>query len=307
MCASSKIIELTEVSKKYKSETAVNQVSIHIEAGKIYGLLGPNGAGKTTIMKMIGGLIQPTTGHVSIYGKTDNDELANGRKRMSFMIETPYVKQQLTAKENLEIQRIQKGIPDKNRISEVLDIVGLGECGNKSVKQFSMGMKQRLGIANALMIRPEVMVLDEPVNGLDPEGMAEIRELIIKLNTEEKITIVISSHMLDELDKMCTDYIFIQKGEIVEQICIEDLHKKCGTCLVIDSDKNQLIPNIFENILKTNHFYLTKENQYKLFDYIDKPYEVSRALIDNGVTPIHFVREKENLEKYYLNLIGGKK
>ena len=203
------LIDVKELEKQYIKQKAVNNATFQITKGMICGLIGPNGAGKTTIMKMLGGLAIPTGGSISIFGETSEVGLAKARTRMSFMIETPYAKEKMTARENLEIQRIQKGVPNKKRIDEVLEIVNLTDTGKKPVKNFSLGMRQRLGIANALLTKPEIMVLDEPVNGLDPEGIVEIRELLLRLNREEHITIIISSHILSELSLLCTDYIFI--------------------------------------------------------------------------------------------------
>ena len=202
------LIDVKNLDKQYIKHKAVNNVSFQIRKGMICGLVGPNGAGKTTIMKIMGGLVIPTGGTISIYGNSDEKSLSKARSRMSFIVEIPYAKEKMTAYENLEIQRIQKGIPDKNRIKEVLELVNLTDTGKKPVQNFSLGMRQRLGIATALLSKPEIMVLDEPINGLDPEGIVEIRKLLLKLNREEEITMIISSHILSELSLLCTDYIF---------------------------------------------------------------------------------------------------
>ena len=175
------LIETQDLTKQYMRKVVVSKANLEIRRGMICGLVGPNGAGKTTIIKMLGGLVLPTSGTLSLFGKQDEKGLAHSRSRMSFMIETPYAKAEMTARENLEKLRLQKGLPDKKRIDEVLELVGLSDTGKKSVKNFSLGMKQRLGIAGAMMSKPELMVLDEPVNGLDPEGIVEIRELLLKL------------------------------------------------------------------------------------------------------------------------------
>ena len=212
------VIDVKNLTKQYRKQIVVEDAGFQIRRGSICGLVGPNGAGKTTIMKMLGGLVIPTDGTISLFGGTSEQALAQARGRMSFMIETPYAKQELTAQQNLEKQRLQKGIPDQTRIEEVMNTVGLAEVGQKKVKEFSLGMKQRFGIANALMVKPEVMILDEPVNGLDPEGIVEIRELLKKLNQEQEITILISSHILSELSLMCDEYLFINQGRILKQL-----------------------------------------------------------------------------------------
>ena len=198
------LIDVKNFEKQYMKKIVVKDASFQVKKGMICGLVGPNGAGKTTIMKAMGGLILPTKGTISLFGETDEKGLAHSRSRMCFMIETPYAKQDMTARENLEKLRLQKGLPDKSKIDKVLEMVGLADTGKKPVKEFSLGMKQRLGIAGSLMSDPEIMVLDEPVNGLDPEGIVEIRELLLKLNREQEITIVISSHLLSELALLCT-------------------------------------------------------------------------------------------------------
>lgn len=220
------IMAVEHLSKEYKFGMAVDDVSFQIQKGGIYGLVGPNGAGKTTIMKMLGGLVYPTTGRIRMYGKEGEEEPETARKRMSFMIDMPYLRLGSTAYQNLEKQRIMKGLPDKQRVYEVLDLVGLGNINkHKHVRKYSLGMKQRLGIAGALLAEPSFLVLDEPINGLDPEGIIEIRELLLHLNQTEGITILISSHILTELAHLCTDYLFINHGRIVKNITQKQLNE----------------------------------------------------------------------------------
>ena len=233
------IVEVRNLTKQYGSQKALDDVSFTVKKGSIVGLIGPNGAGKTTIMKVMGGLAFPTKGELAMFGNVSEKELNNARSRTSFMIETPYAKEKMTARENLEKQRLQKGIPDKNRIDEVLEIVKLQDTGKKVVKNFSLGMRQRLGIANALLGKPELMVLDEPINGLDPEGIVEIRELFRKLNKEQDITIIISSHILSELSLLCSDYIFINHGQIKGRFTSEELKAECSEYVHIDTDNNE--------------------------------------------------------------------
>ena len=238
------IVDVRNLSKQYGTQKALDDVSFQIKKGSIVGLIGPNGAGKTTIMKIMGGLAFPTGGELEMYGATDEKGLNHARTRMSFMIETPYEKEKMTARENLEKQRLQKGIPDKTRVDEVLEIVNLRDTGKKIVKNFSLGMRQRLGLANALMGKPEFMVLDEPINGLDPEGIVEIRELFRKLNKEDDITMVISSHILSELSLLCTDYIFINHGQIKGVFTADELRAACSEYYHIDTDNNEKASSI---------------------------------------------------------------
>lgn len=299
------IINVQDLEKQYMKQKAVKDASFQIKEGMICGLIGPNGAGKTTIMKMLGGLVIPTGGSINMYGGTSEKELAKARSRMSFMIETPYAKENLTARENLEKQRIQKGIPNKNRIDEVLEIVGLQDTGKKSVKKFSLGMRQRLGIANALLTKPEVMILDEPVNGLDPEGIVEIRELLLKLNREEHITIVISSHILSELSLLCTDYIFINKGEILQTVSAAELKKICKEYYRIHTDNDPLALAILQDKLGITQFDVEKDGSIRLYEQLDNMRRISKTLYEGGVIPLLLGVNEANLESYYMNMVGG--
>lgn len=298
------LIDVKDLEKQYLKNTVVKNASFQVKEGMICGLVGPNGAGKTTIMKAIGGLIEPTAGSVTIFGESDEKGLAHSRTRMCFMIETPYAKQNLSARENLEKLRLQKGLPDKSRIDEVLKLVNLENTGKKAVKQFSLGMKQRLGIAGALLSKPEIMVLDEPVNGLDPEGIVEIRELLLKLNREEKITIIISSHLLAELSQLCTDYIFIRKGEIVEKISAEELRKKCHDYYHISTDNDELLPAILRNKLDINDIEVEEDGSVRLYERTDEIKLISKTLFENGLVPTELHMHDANLEQYYMNLVG---
>lgn len=298
------IIDVKNLEKQYMKQKAVDGASFQIKEGMICGLIGPNGAGKTTIMKMLGGLALPTGGSLAIYGASDEKGLAHARSRMSFMIETPYAKEKLSARENLEKQRLQKGIPDKKRIDEVLEIVGLSDVGKKPVKNFSLGMRQRLGIANALMTKPEIMVLDEPVNGLDPEGIVEIRELLLKLNREEHITILISSHILSELSLLCTDYLFINKGKLLQAVSSDELKKLCREYYRISTDNNSLAAAILENKLGITQFDVDKDGSIRLYEQLDNMHTVSKTLFENGVVPVVLHINEANLEQYYMNMVG---
>ena len=298
------LIDVKNLEKQYMKQKAVKDATFQIKKGMICGLIGPNGAGKTTIMKMLGGLALPTGGSISIFDETTENGLAKSRTRMSFMIETPYAKEKMTARENLEIQRIQKGIPDKKRIDEVLEIVNLTDTGKKPVKNFSLGMRQRLGIANALLTKPELMVLDEPVNGLDPEGIVEIRELLLKLNREDNITIIISSHILSELSLLCTDYIFINKGEILQTVSAPELKKICKEYYRIDTDNNSLAAAVLENKLNFTQFDVDKDGTIKLYEGLENMRDISKALFENGVIPTTLAMNEANLEQYYMNMVG---
>lgn len=298
------LIDVKELEKQYMKQKAVKGASFQIREGMICGFIGPNGAGKTTIMKMLGGLVLPTNGSISIYGENTEKGLAKARSRMSFMIETPYAKEKMSAKENLEKQRLQKGIPDKHRVDEVLEIVGLADTGKKYVKNFSLGMRQRLGIANALLTKPEIMVLDEPVNGLDPEGIVEIRELLLKLNREEHITIVISSHILSELSMLCTDYIFIHHGELVQSVSANALKKLCREHYHIHTDNDAMALAILQDRLGVTEYDVEEDGSIRLYEHLEGIREISKALYEGGVIPLSLGMREANLEQYYMDMVG---
>lgn len=299
------IINVEDLTKQYKKQTVVNHANFQIKKGSICGLVGPNGAGKTTIMKMLGGLVLPSEGSMSIFGNTDEKSWAKARERMSFMIETPYANQNLTAQQNLEKQRLQKGLPDQTRIDEVLKKVGLENVDKKKIKEFSLGMKQRFGLANALLAKPEIMVLDEPINGLDPEGIVEIRELLMKLNQQENITIMISSHILSELSLMCDDYLFIQGGNVVKHLTREELHQECRNYLHIHTDNDELALAVLQEKLQITSFDVQKDGSITLYEYVDNVAPVSRTLFGNGVLPLELRNGGESLEEYYMSIVGG--
>ena len=298
------LIDVKNFEKQYMKKIVVKDASVQVKKGMICGLVVPNGAGKTTIMKAMGGLILPTKGTISLFGETDEKGLAHSRSRMCFMIETPYAKQDMTARENLEKLRLQKGLPDKSKIDKVLEMVGLADTGKKPVKEFSLGMKQRLGIAGSLMSDPEIMVLDEPVNGLDPEGIVEIRELLLKLNREQEITIVISSHLLSELSLLCTDYIFIRKGEIIKKISAEELSNECHDYFLIRTDNDSLVPAILQNKLNITDISVEKDGAVRVYEKTDDLRLISKTLYENGMIPVELHMHDANLEQYYMNLVG---
>lgn len=298
------VISVNHLEKQYGKQKAVKDVSFRIEEGMICGLIGPNGAGKTTIMKMLGGLILPTAGNMEIYGARTEKELAGARSRMSFIIETPYAKEKMSARENLEKQRLQKGIPNKKRVEEVLEMTGLGNTGNKMVKNFSLGMRQRLGIANALLGKPEIMVLDEPINGLDPEGIVEIRELLLKLNREEHITILISSHILSELSLLCTDYLFIHHGELLQAVSREQLKKQCKEYYYIHTDQDALALTALQERMGILDADVNEDGSIRLYEQLDHIREVSKTLYEQGVIPLELKICGANLEQYYMDMVG---
>ncbi|MBQ9866333.1 MAG: ATP-binding cassette domain-containing protein [Lachnospiraceae bacterium] len=297
------VVESKKLTKQYGKQLALDEVSFGIKKGSIVGLIGPNGAGKSTIMKIMGGLVFPTSGSLEMFGESSEKGLNHSRSRSSFMIETPYAKADMSARQNLEKQRRQKGIPDKGRIDEVLKIVKLEDTGKKEVKKFSLGMKQRLGIANALLGKPELMVLDEPINGLDPEGIVEIRELLKNLNKDEKVTIVISSHILSELSQLCTDYIFINHGKITDTLTAEELSQECSEYYHIDTDNNELASSILTKDCGINKLEVMEDGSMRIYEGFNDMRRISKALYDGGVIPIQLARNEVNLEDYYMKKV----
>lgn len=297
------VLETNNLEKKYKDFKALNHANIHIEKGAIYGLIGKNGAGKTTLIRIICGLQKPTAGSYTIYGKSNNsNDIISARKRMGAIIETPSIYGEMTARDNLIEQYKLVGIPSYDDIDDLLKLVGLEGTGKKKAKNFSLGMKQRLGIAIALANNPDFLILDEPINGLDPQGIIEIRELILKLNKEKRITILISSHYLDELSKIATHYGFLDNGSIIQEITSEKLMKKMEHKIILTvNDLKEFVKyfeehNISYEIMdnKTINIY-GKYNLSKLVSGLSK-----KNLIADE---IH--EQEESLENYYMNLIGG--
>lgn len=299
------VLKTKDLSKKYKKTFAVDHVNIEINKGDIYGLVGKNGAGKTTLLRMITGLIVPTSGDMELFNETSSEGLNKARMRTGCIIETPSFYPYLSARKNLEYYRIQKGIVENNVIDEVLSIVGLSEVGNKKFKNFSLGMKQRLGLALAMMANPDVLILDEPINGLDPTGIVEFREILLKLNRERNVTIIISSHILTELEQLATTYGFIHEGKFIEQISAKNLEEKCKSCLAIKVKNTNNAVVVLETKLNTTNYEVLNNNEIKLYDYLEEPELVVETLVNNGVKVSSIVQTGTNLEDYFIKLVGG--
>lgn len=298
-------LKTKDLTKRYHKYLAVNNVNIELKKGEIYGLVGKNGAGKTTLLKMISGLTIPTSGEIEMFNETSIDGLNKSRMRTGCIIEAPSFFPYLSAKKNLEYYRIQRGIPEKNCVDEVLKFVGLYEVGGKKFKNFSLGMKQRLGLALTLMASPDLLILDEPINGLDPSGIVEIREILLKMNKERNMTIIVSSHILGELSQIATKYGFINKGKLVEQITMKELEERCKKCLVIHVDDTEKASVVIENKLGLSQYEVLNNNEIKVYDKVDSPQEVNKALIESGVSVVSINQTGINLEDYFMNLVGG--
>ncbi|RAS85582.1 ABC transporter ATP-binding protein [Priestia endophytica] len=299
------VLKTNDLSKEYQNKMALNKVNLSVKKGSIYGFIGQNGAGKSTLIRLITGLAYPTTGTFKLFGKNNERELNEVRKRIGTIIEGPALYPHMTAFENLEAHRLLKGIPGKECIKKTLTLVGLQDTGKKKAKNFSLGMKQRLGLAIALLGDPEFLILDEPINGLDPMGVVEIRELLKKLNQEHGITILISSHILSELHLLATHYGIIHKGVLLEQLSAEELNEKCQHYLHIKVDNPNKAATVIERHLATQDFEVRPDDVIKLFAYVDSPGKVSSILTNEGLIIEEFMPMGEGLETYFTNVIGG--
>ena len=297
------ILETNDLRKQYKDFKALNGLTMHVPKGSIYGFVGKNGAGKTTLIRLISGLQTPTSGDFKIYGISYKDNnISNARKKMGAVVETPSIFHDLTAYENIKMQYDILGIKDYRTINDLLKLVGLENTGKKMAKNFSLGMRQRLGIAVALCGSPEFLVLDEPINGLDPEGIVEIRKLIKKLNKERNITILISSHILDELSRVATHYGFIADGKIIKEMSAEEFEEDSKKSINIVTDKP------LERVLKDNdyNYKLINDTTANIYGEIAITPLVLQ-LHEKGISVIKLTENEENLEHYFFSLLGGKK
>lgn len=301
------VLETRDLSKQYKSQRALNHVNLSLQQGKIYGLIGKNGAGKTTLMRMIAGLGFPTQGSILLFGTEDRSGLEAAGKRIGSLIEAPGLVAGMTAKENMHLQCLMKGIPNYEIENELLELVGLKDAGKKKVKNFSLGMKQRLGIAITLIGNPDLLMLDEPINGLDPAGVIEIRNLLKKLSTYENKTILISSHNLPELYQVATDFIIIHEGEICEALSHEELDDRCKCYISLEAVNVNHLTAVLEEKLHTQNFQVMPDNSVKLFDFLDERERVGRILHENDVIITKIAVCETSLEDYFMSAIGGKK
>lgn len=297
------VLTTDTLCKQYGQFKALDGLNMHVPKGSIYGFVGKNGAGKTTLIRLICGLQRPTAGSYRLYGKeSGSPEITSSRRRMGAVVEAPAIYGEMTAEDNLKMQYRVLGLPSEEGIQELLRLVGLEDTGKKKARQFSLGMRQRLGIAMALAGDPDFLVLDEPINGLDPQGIIEIRELILKLNRERQITMLISSHILDELARLATWYGFIDRGRIVKEISAEDLEAACRKCLRVEVSDTQALARVLD-AARVEYELLSETTAY-----IYAMLNVSRlvaSLEEQGCELINVQERDESLESYYLNLVGG--
>lgn len=299
------VLRTNALIKSYKNFKALNSVSMNIPKDSIYGFVGKNGAGKTTLIRLICGLQNPTSGAYTLYNRKNTDkEIIKSRRRMGAVIETPSIYLDMSAEDNLRQQFRILGLPSFDGINDILKSVGLENTGKKKAKNFSLGMRQRLGIAIALAGDPDFLVLDEPANGLDPQGIIEIRELILKLNRSRGITVLISSHILDELSKLATHYGFIDNGRIIKEISADELENICKKCIRVEVSN---IRTLARTLDKMNIDYKVLTNTTADIYGKIKITQLTSVLDKENCEVISIQEHDETLESYYINLIGGQK
>ena len=299
------VLKTYNITKKYGEQLAVDNVNMTIKKGDIYGFIGQNGAGKTTLVRLITGLIHKSGGEIELLGANEENELNKARTMVGSLIESPSLYTNMTARENLEVSRLVRNIPGKKCIDEVLELVGLKDVEKKKVKNFSLGMRQRLGIANALMGNPKLLILDEPINGLDPMGIVEIRELLKKINKEKDMTILISSHILSELSELATTYGIISNGKLIEEITAKQLSEKCRQYIDLRVDDTARAVILLERELGISDYEVLEDSNIKVFSNLDNVGEINSLLSRSGIIVESISVKGENLEEYFMNKVGG--
>ena len=291
--------------KSYGKYKALNNLTLHVPKGAIYGLVGRNGAGKTTLIRILCGLQLPTSGEYTLYGlRSTNGDIAKARRRIGAVVETPSIYLDLSARDNLKQQFDIIGMPSYEGIDELLELVGLSGTGKKRAKNFSLGMRQRLGIAIALAGNPDFLILDEPVNGLDPQGIIEVRELILKLNRERGITVLISSHILDELSRLATHYCFIDGGRAIREVSAEELEAACRKCLRVKVTSAATLASLLDSM--GVEYEVVSDSEVDIYGKVVLS-QLSGELTKRGCELITASERDESLEGYYMNLVGSDK
>ncbi|MCM1025641.1 MAG: ATP-binding cassette domain-containing protein [Roseburia sp.] len=298
------VLTTAALRKKYGNFTALKDVTMHVPKGAIYGFVGKNGAGKTTLIRLVCGLQTPTSGEYTLFGiPSGRREIGKSRRRMGAVVETPSIYLDLTAEENLREQYRILGLPSFDTIPGLLRLVGLADTGKKKAKNFSLGMRQRLGIAVALSGSPDFLILDEPANGLDPQGIIEMRELLLTLNREQGITLLISSHILDELSRLATHYGFIDNGSILREISAKELEASCRRCLCVTVSNTQALCTALDR--SGIEYRVLSDSDAEIYSPIAVT-DLVETLSAEGCILSRVHEREEGLENYYMNLIGGK-
>lgn len=297
-------IKTKHLSKKYKDVTALSATDLTIEKGCIYGLVGRNGAGKTTLLKMLLGQATPTTGDISLFGKSGS-ELNDARRRIGAIVEQPAFYPNLTGRQNLEYYRIQKGISEKENVERALKNMGLTEFADRKLKTYSLGNKQRLGLALSLLGNPDLLILDEPINGFDPQGIIEIRKLFLELNQKRHITILISSHILTELENLITKVGFIDKGRLIEEMEMAELRQKCQLYIEVKIDNSEKAIAVLEQKLGITDYEVLQDHVIHIHGSEDFIPKISKVFNDADIEVYSITEIGQSLEDYFIDLVGG--
>ncbi len=299
------ILQTNNITKSYRHFMALDNISITLKAGHISGFIVEHGACKATHMRILTGLSLPTSGTYSLFGKTEHAEIQTVRRRIGSTIEEPTLYPEFSAYRNLELERILIGNPDKSVCDNLLKLLDLYDVRDKKVKEFSMGMKQRLGIALALIGKPQLLILDEPVNGLDPKNISALRVLLKKLNEERGITMLISSHILSELYLLATDYIIIHKGKIIESLSHEQLEAKCENYVKVCTDSLPQCVTVIEKELKISDYKVMDDHTLHIYAFTEEPQRISQVLTRNNIVIGELSVCGQSLEEYFLSVTGG--
>ena len=297
------IMETLDLVKSYKGKRVADTINIHVKQGEIYGFVGPNGAGKSTVMKMLLNLTKPDSGEVLIFGEKIGDKSYECLKRIGSIIESPYFYEKITGWQNLELHCEYMGYHNKERIAEVLQLVELQNIEGKAVSHYSMGMKQRLAIARAILTKPEILILDEPINALDPEGIRQMRTLFLRLNREYGTTIFISSHILSEVEQIADTIGMIQSGKLLQEIAMSDIRKHQTEYIELEVEDVNRAGYLLECDLEISNFKVTSDTMMEIYD-LDKPVkEISTVLVKNGVGIIKIGKKQNTLEDYFFHVL----
>lgn len=296
------VIETKHLTKTYGSLLALNHVNLHVKKGSIYGLIGDNGAGKSTLLKLMAGQIFPSDGEIRIFGKQKQKELENTRRNIGCMIEQPEFFPNMTVEKTLKYYSIQKGVPDTKKVEEMMDLTGVAGKRNCACKTLSLGQRQRLGLAVALLGAPQLLILDEPINGLDPSGILEFRSLLHRLNEEQNITILLSSHILSELQQTASFYGFLSKGQLIEEITADDLTNKCSDCVEITLSDIERYAAIFEAAFPAESWKILPDNKIRIYMPKQNPESYSRLAAEHKIYITAMQTIHSSLEDYYVQL-----